>query len=550
MLSKIKIKNYALINKLEVSFDKGFSSITGETGAGKSIILGALGLTLGQRVDTTVLKDTESKCIIETWFNIKNLNLNSFFSENELDYEDETILRREILPSGKSRAFVNDTPVSLLVLKSLSENLIDVHSQHQTLLLNDSHFQLKLIDTNANNSGLLTTYSTFYKQFTLVSNELETLKNQEQKLKSDSDYFQFQYNELEVVGLENIDENDLQEELDLLNNAEEIKFNFTNTIDLLDSDNGIISKLKEVENSLMKISSTSNKTKEIQERLSSILIDLQDVQNEIEETDEEVIFDQERINLLTEKLNVINNLHQKHSTNSVSELIEIKEKIENNLLLVNNFEIEIEKLEAQKVSILKELNSASTLLSKSRKSVVASIEKEMKEMLSELAMKDAELKIEITEKDTYSFSGKDQVNFLFKANKGGSFNAIQKVASGGELSRLMLCIKTNLASKKQLPTLIFDEIDTGVSGDIASKMGDMMNKIGESTQVISITHLPQIAGKGNSHYKVYKEVEGETTHTKMQKLTNETRIVELAKMLSGASVTDAALANAKTLLNN
>mgnify|MGYP006126672283 FL=1 len=550
MLSKIKIKNYALINKLEVSFDKGFSSITGETGAGKSIILGALGLTLGQRVDTTVLKDTESKCIIETWFNIKNLNLNSFFSENELDYEDETILRREILPSGKSRAFVNDTPVSLLVLKSLSENLIDVHSQHQTLLLNDSHFQLKLIDTNANNSGLLTTYSTFYKQFTLVSNELETLKNQEQKLKSDSDYFQFQYNELEVVGLENIDENDLQEELDLLNNAEEIKFNFTNTIDLLDSDNGIISKLKEVENSLMKISSTSNKTKEIQERLSSILIDLQDVQNEIEETDEEVIFDQERINLLTEKLNVINNLHQKHSTNSVSELIEIKEKIENNLLLVNNFEIEIEKLEAQKVSILKELNSASTLLSKSRKSVVASIEKEMKEMLSELAMKDAELKIEITEKDTYSFSGKDQVNFLFKANKGGSFNAIQKVASGGELSRLMLCIKTNLASKKQLPTLIFDEIDTGVSGDIASKMGDMMNNIGESTQVISITHLPQIAGKGNSHYKVYKEVEGETTHTKMQKLTNETRIVELAKMLSGASVTDAALANAKTLLNN
>jgi|TARA_B110000977_G_scaffold3501_1_gene4839 DNA repair protein RecN (Recombination protein N) len=550
MLSKIKIKNYALINKLEVSFDKGFSSITGETGAGKSIILGALGLTLGQRVDTTVLKDTESKCIIETWFNIKNLNLNSFFSENELDYEDETILRREILPSGKSRAFVNDTPVSLLVLKSLSENLIDVHSQHQTLLLNDSHFQLKLIDTNANNSGLLTTYSTFYKQFTLVSNELETLKNQEQKLKSDSDYFQFQYNELEVVGLENIDENDLQEELDLLNNAEEIKFNFTNTIDLLDSDNGIISKLKEVENSLMKISSTSNKTKEIQERLSSILIDLQDVQNEIEETDEEVVFDQERINLLTEKLNVINNLHQKHSTNSVSELIEIKEKIENNLLLVNNFEIEIEKLEAQKVSILKELNSASTLLSKSRKSVVASIEKEMKEMLSELAMKDAELKIEITEKDTYSFSGKDQVNFLFKANKGGSFNAIQKVASGGELSRLMLCIKTNLASKKQLPTLIFDEIDTGVSGDIASKMGDMMNNIGESTQVISITHLPQIAGKGNSHYKVYKEVEGETTHTKMQKLTNETRIVELAKMLSGASVTDAALANAKTLLNN
>lgn len=549
MLSKIKIKNYALINKLEVSFDKGFSSITGETGAGKSIILGALGLTLGQRVDTTVLKDTESKCIIETWFNIKNLNLNSFFSENELDYEDETILRREILPSGKSRAFVNDTPVSLLVLKSLSENLIDVHSQHQTLLLNDSHFQLKLIDTNANNSGLLTTYSTFYKQFTLVSNELETLKNQEQKLKSDSDYFQFQYNELEVIGLENIDENDLQEELDLLNNAEEIKFNFTNTIDLLDSDNGIISKLKEVENSLMKISSTSNKTKEIQERLSSILIDLQDVQNEIEETDEEVVFDQERINLLTEKLNVINNLHQKHSTNSVSELIEIKEKIENNLLLVNNFEIEIEKLEAQKVSILKELNSASTLLSKSRKSVVSSIEKEMKEMLSELAMKDAELKIEITEKDTYSFSGKDQVNFLFKANKGGSFNAIQKVASGGELSRLMLCIKTNLASKKQLPTLIFDEIDTGVSGEVSNKMAEIMKRMSSYMQVMSITHLPQVAAKGEYHYKVYKqEISGKIV-TQLKMLSSKERIEEIAEILGGKNLSASALAHAKELLN-
>ncbi|MDB4088118.1 DNA repair protein RecN [Flavobacteriales bacterium] len=550
MLSKIKIKNYALINELEVSFDKGFSSITGETGAGKSIILGALGLTLGKRVDTSVLKDTESKCIIETWFNIKSLNLNLFFEDNELDFENETILRREILPSGKSRAFVNDTPVSLSVLKELSEKLIDVHSQHQTLLLNDSHFQLKLIDTNANNSGLLITYNKQYKLYTEVCNELENLKSQEQKLKSDSDYFQFQYNELEAVNLENLEEDDLQEELDLLNNAEEIKFNFNNTINLLDNDNGIVSQLKEAEGFLNKISSTSNKTKEIQERLSSLLIELQDVQGEIEGTNEEVVFDQDRINLLTEKLNSLNSLHQKHRTNSVKELIEIKEKIEENLLLVNNFDTEIEKLEIQKESIIKELDSSSLILSKSRKSVAPSIEKEIKGMLSELAMIDAELKIEITEKENYSNSGKDSITFLFKANKGGSFNAIQKVASGGELSRLMLSIKTNLASKKQLPTLIFDEIDTGVSGDIASKMGDMMNNIGKSTQVISITHLPQIAGKGNAHYKVYKEVENETTHTKMIQLNEETRVVELAKMLSGSSISDAALANAKTLLNN
>ncbi|MEN9002430.1 MAG: DNA repair protein RecN, partial [Flavobacteriales bacterium] len=367
---------------------------------------------------------------------------------------------------------------------------------------------------------------------------------------ADSDYFQFQYNELEEVNLENLQEDELQEELDLLNNAEEIKYNFTHTINLLDSETGVVSQLKEAENLLLKISGTSNKTREIQERVTSLVLELQDIQNEIEETNEDVIFDQERINVLTETLNQVNSLHQKHRTNSVQELIEIKGKIEANLLLVNNFDGEIEKLEAQRKMLSTELESASLLLTKSRKSVIHSIENEIKSMLSELAMKDAELKIEITTKDQFSSSGKDQVIFLFKANKGGSFNAIHKVASGGELSRLMLCIKTNLASKKQLPTLIFDEIDTGVSGDIASKMGDMMNKIGGSTQVISITHLPQIAGKGSSHYKVYKEVEGETTHTKMQKLTEETRVVELAKMLSGASITDAALANAKTLLSN
>lgn len=550
MLSKIKIKNYALINNLEVSFGNGFSSITGETGAGKSIILGALGLTLGQRVNSSVLKDSNSKCIIETWFEIKKLNLISFFDENELDFEDETILRREILPSGKSRAFINDTPVSLSTLKTLSDQLIDVHSQHQTLLLNDTKFQLKLVDTNANNSNLLASYTSFYKQYVEVCNEIDELKKKEQSLKADSDYFQYQFNELDSVNIENIDEIELQEELDILNNAEEIKLNFNNSISLLDNENGIISQLKDVENLLLKISSTSLKTKEIQERISSILIEIQDVQNEIEVTNDDIIFDQDRINYLTELLNSINSLHQKHRTASLQELIEVKNKIESNLLLVNNFEIEIISLEKKKESIFIELSSASSLLSKSRKGIASAIENDIKKMLSQLAMNDAELKIDITEIDNFSSSGKDKVTFLFKANKGGNFDAIQNVASGGELSRLMLCIKTNLASKKQLPTLIFDEIDTGVSGDIASKMGDMMKKIGENSQVVSITHLPQIAGKGDAHYKVYKEVENETTVTKMQKLTDETRVVELAKMLSGASITDAALANARTLLNN
>ena len=550
MLSKIKIKNYALIHEMEVSFDGGFSCVTGETGAGKSIILGALGLTLGDRVDTKVLADNKVKCVVETWFAISNLSLEYFFEKNGLDYEEETILRREILPSGKSRAFINDTPVSLSILKLLSEKLIDVHSQHQTLLLNNNQFQLKLIDTNAGNHLLFNSYKLAFEKYKKTEKELEELLDKESRLKVDQDYFQFQFDELDKMGLEGVKEEEIKEELELLTNSEEIKTHLTQSISILENDLGGMYQLKSIESLLSKIAGSGKTIGELHARFASLLIELEDILSDLESTNENIVFDQERINDLSGLLDALNNLHLKHRTQSIEELIEVKSKLEKNLLLVTGFDSEKIKLQENKKIALEELIQQGALLSTSRKKVIPIIEKEVKLMLQELSLEHAELRIEIKESPNFGEYGKDQLNFLFRANKGSAFNLISKVASGGELSRLMLSIKTNLASKKQLPTLIFDEIDTGVSGDIASKMGEMMKRIGGTSQVISITHLPQIASKGNSHYKVFKKESEETTTTQMVKLDYQSRVVELAKMLSGASISDAALENAKSLLAN
>ncbi len=548
MLSKIKIKNYALINELEIDFSSGFSAITGETGAGKSIILGALGLTLGERVDGAVLNEANEKCVIETWFGIKDLNLQSFFIEHELDYESESILRREILPSGKSRAFINDTPVSLAVLKQLSEKLIDVHSQHQTLLLNTNEYQLSIVDANAKNLELRKKLKIEFETYKKLNSQLEELKEKEAKLKSDLDYFQFQFDELDALNLEGLNQEEMQEELDLLNNAEFIKASFNKAFGLLDNEAGIVSQLQDVSNSISSVSDSSKKTREIYERVQSALIELEDVKSEIEETNEDIVFDSDRIEVLTEKLNLLQAAFQKHRTESLSELIELRNRIEENLMLASNFDAEIEKLSNKVAESFKLLEKTGKKLTQSRVSVFKTIETEIKEMLAGLGMKDAEIQIKRSEKSEYSMSGIDSIQFLFKANKGGTFNSISKVASGGELSRLMLCIKTNLAEKKQLPSLIFDEIDTGVSGDIASKMAEMMRKISANSQVLAITHLPQIASKGDAHFKVYKTTDEHSTYTKMKILDKESRVVEIAKMLSGSVVSDAALDNAKALL--
>jgi DNA repair protein RecN (Recombination protein N) len=550
VLSKIKIKNYALINELEIDFNSGFSAITGETGAGKSIILGALGLTLGERVDGAVLNEASEKCVIETWFGIKELNLQSFFVEHELDYESESILRREILPSGKSRAFINDTPVSLAILKQLSEKLIDVHSQHQTLLLNTNEYQLSIVDANAKNYELKKEFKLEFEVYKKLKSELENLKEKEAKLKSDLDYFQFQFDELDALNLEGVHQEEMQEELDLLNNAEFIKASFNKAFELLDNELGIISQLQDVSHSLSSVSDSSKKTKEIYERIQSSLIELEDVKSEIEETNEDVVFDSDRIEVLTEKLNLLQTAFQKHRTESVSELVEVRNGIEENLVLASNFDSEIEKLSGKVTESYTLVEKTGGKLTKSRTAVFKSIESEINEMLVGLGMKDAQIQLKIENKTEYSQNGIDSIQFLFKANKGGSFNPIAKVASGGELSRLMLCIKTNLAQKKQLPSLIFDEIDTGVSGDIASKMAEMMRKISANSQVLAITHLPQIASKGDSHFKVYKTTDEYATYTKMKVLDKESRVVEIAKMLSGSVISDAALDNAKSLLRS
>ncbi len=550
MLSKIKIKNYALINELEIDFNSGFSAITGETGAGKSIILGALGLTLGERLDGAVLNEASEKCVIETWFGIKELNLQSFFVEHELDYESESILRREILPSGKSRAFINDTPVSLAILKQLSEKLIDVHSQHQTLLLNTNEYQLSIVDANAKNYELKKEFKLEFEVYKKLKSELENLKEKEAKLKSDLDYFQFQFDELDALNLEGVHQEEMQEEFDLLNNAEFIKASFNKAFELLDNELGIISQLQDVSHSLSSVSDSSKKTKEIYERIQSSLIELEDVKSEIEETNEDIVFDSDRIEVLTEKLNLLQAAFQKHRTESVSELIEVRNGIEENLVLASNFDSEIEKLSGKVTESYTLVEKTGGKLTKSRTAVFKSIESEINEMLVGLGMKDAQIQLKIENKTEYSPNGIDSIQFLFKANKGGSFNPIAKVASGGELSRLMLCIKTNLAQKKQLPSLIFDEIDTGVSGDIASKMAEMMRKISANSQVLAITHLPQIASKGDSHFKVYKTTDEYATYTKMKVLDKESRVVEIAKMLSGSVISDAALDNAKALLRS
>ncbi len=550
MLSKIKIKNYALIDELEIVFGSGFSTITGETGAGKSIILGALGLTLGERVDNSSLNNSDTKCVIETWFQIKELKLQQFFVSNELDYESETILRREILPSGKSRAFINDTPVSLSILKELSERLIDVHSQHQTLMLNSNEYQLSVVDANAKNEELKSQYKELFSEYKIVSKELSLLKEQEAKLKADLDYFQFQFDELDSLKLDNLDENSIKEELDLLNNAESIKASFNKAFELLDNELGAISQLKQAEHELSLVAKSSKKLEELYERFNSALIEIEDVKTEIESTSEEVVFDENRIEELTDILNGLISVHQKHRTSSVTELIEVRDKIESNLLLASNFDSEIEKLENTRQITLNNLGIVGKRLTESREKVFSKIKKNVNSMLADLGMQHAE--IQLTNETTVepTSNGFDSIQFLFRANKGGTFNAISKVASGGELSRLMLCIKTNLAEKKKLPSLIFDEIDTGVSGDIASKMAEMMKKISENSQVISITHLPQIASKGDTHYKVYKTTDEDSTYTKMKILEKDSRVVELAKMLSGSTISDAALENAKALLAN
>ncbi|WP_321299237.1 DNA repair protein RecN [Marinifilum fragile] len=551
MLQSISIQNYALINQLEIDFSDGFSVITGETGSGKSILLGALSLVLGQRSEGNVLKDKEKKCVIECSFYIEKYNLQEFFEKNELDYEKEAIVRREILPSGKTRAFVNDTPVSLKTLKELGVCLVDIHSQNQNLVLGSFEYQVGIVDTYAQNAALLAKYQLSFKKYQDLKKEL---KNQEEiaaKEKADLDYFQFQLEQLNEANLVEGEQKDMEEELETLNHAEEIKSGLYQAYGFLsEGESSVISQIKEARSAISKIQGVFTEADSYFERLDSSLIELQDLSQELDRSNELVEFDNGRIDFLNQRLDTIYSLQQKHRVDSVEELMQIRDDLEGKVGKIESSDELIEDLKEQLTGQKIELQKAADNLSNSRKKAVPKIEKTIVSQLILLGIPNANFRVQISNSEEFQQLGADKVTFLFSANKNGSLEEVQRVASGGELSRLMLSIKYLISSSTALPSIVFDEIDTGVSGEIADKMGSMMNQMAENIQVISITHLPQIAGKGKFHYKVYKADDEHETYSNIVLLDKQSRIEELAKMLSGTDLTKAALENAKVLLNS
>ncbi len=549
MIKSLSIKNYALIDELEIDFSKGFSIITGETGAGKSILMGALALITGQRADTGALKNPEKKCVVEGNFLLAGYGLEAFFKENELDYAHESILRREISPSGKSRAFVNDTPVNLNILKELSLNLIDIHSQHQNLNLNQSEFQLKVVDSYARNTDLLIEYQKYYLDYKNFKKELESLTNQAAQSNSDFDYLSFRFDELEKAKLLDGEQEELEKEANTLNNTEEIQRNLAIIHNLLNEDEfSILAKLKEAQQAASRIKNVYNKIETIEERLNSSFIELKDIAEEVELTLSNIEFNPERIEYVNSRLDLIYSLQRKHNVTNIEKLLEIKEQLDSQLQNIVSFDERIEKLKTSLKDTEDKVSDIAKKLNQNRKKVLVDIEKYVSEQLQHLGMPDATFKISIEELPEFSFSGKDKISFLFSANANIAVQNIGKVASGGEISRLMLSIKSLLSKSISLPTIIFDEIDTGVSGEIADRMASIMKKMSENMQVISITHLPQVAAKGDSHYLVYKEKINQTDTTNIRKIEGEQRISELAKMLSGENITKEAVENARVLL--
>ncbi len=550
MLAHLSIKNYALIDELKVSFTEGFTCITGETGAGKSILLGGLSLVLGKRADLSSLRDKDKKCIIEAEFQVAQYGLKPFFKAHDLDYEDRTIVRREIQPSGKSRAFINDSPVTLDVLTELGDNLIDVHSQHQTLRLTDNDFQLKVIDALAGNATLLTAYSEKLDIYRKTTRELQELIDFQKEAFKEHDYNSFLLEELEAAPLKKGIQEELEERYEQLNNVENILELLSNGYQLLNDEQvGVVNLLAELKQVSNKLSGFGNQYAELNQRIQSVFIEVDDIAAELQQFQDSTEADPQMLEETHTKLQQLYDLQKKHGVGSISELLEIKENLSQKVSVTANLESEIGKKQEMKARQEKELDQLAESLSAQRKKVVPDLKKQLQGSLSSLGMPSATFKIEIHPSQDFRSNGKDGLTFLFSANKGTDFGELKKVASGGELSRIMLTIKSILARYEHLPTMMFDEIDTGVSGEISNKMGDIMLAMSQNMQVFSITHLPQVASKGDQHFKVYKIEEGATTNTKMKKLTPEERVVELAGMLGGKELTDSAMAHARELLN-
>ena len=550
MLTSLLIKNYALIKHLEIQPQSGLNIITGETGAGKSIMLGAMGLLMGNRADTKALFDENEKCVVEGNFNISNLNLKQFFEDFELDYEANCLIRREISPAGKSRAFVNDTPVTLEVLKALGVYFMDIHSQHDTLLLNTNSYQLALVDTFAGNQSLLDVYGLSYKEYKTAEKALQLLQTNADALKKEYDYNKFLLEELIIAKLVGEEQAELEEELMILENAEEVKRKLGYAYEYLNNaEFSVLGLLKDTNVALGSISGISEKYAVLKERINSSLIELQDISNEIESEDSKVETDDEKVIFLRDRLNAIFRLQQKHAVKTVEELIEIRNELELKINKVVNLEEELSVLQKSKEKLLIETEKQALALSESRKKVIEPLVKKIQGLLAELGMPDARLQIGIKEK-SMSADGKDDLLFEFSANKGSTPKPLKDVASGGEFSRVMLSLKYVLAEKKSLPTIIFDEIDTGISGEVAIKVGKMLTEMSSKLQVIAITHLHQIAGKGQTHFYVYKDNSDTKTVSLMRKLDSDERIVEVAKMIGGQNPSESAIRSAIEMLDN
>jgi DNA repair protein RecN (Recombination protein N) len=550
MLTQLTIKNYALIDELQVSFNNGLTIITGETGAGKSILLGGLSLILGKRADLASVKDSSKKCVIEGVFDIAKYKLKPLFQNRDLDYESVTILRREILPSGKSRAFINDTPVKLDDLQVLGEHLLDIHSQHQTLQLTNDDFQFQIIDALANNDENLSRYISELKGFKSITSEIKILQNQKAEALKELDYNLFLLKELEEAKLVDGELETLETEYETLNNVEEIKDKLGQSHQLLsDEDVGIASNLRDIKQHLSKLVGFGAQYQSIYDRIDSSLIELDDVFSEIENLEDQLEANPNRLDVVNTKLQVLHNLMQKHSASRVKELINIREDLSNKVLETENLDAHISEKENQKELFKNKLVLVAQTIHSNRNKVIPKLIKQLESILGTLGMPNAKFSMALKTSDLFLANGIDELEFLFSANKGGQFNDLKKAASGGELSRIMLAIKHVLSNYTQLPTIMFDEIDTGVSGEISNKMAIIMQDMSKAMQVFTITHLPQIAAKGDHHFKVFKEDVNDLTQTQLKKLTPEERIVEIAQMLGGANVSSSAMEHAKQLLN-
>ena len=550
MLRSLYIQNYALIEKLDISFGAGFSVITGETGAGKSIILGAIGLLLGQRAEVKAIRQGASKCVIEARFDISAYGMEPFFEENELEYEEECILRREVYASGKSRAFINDTPASLVQMKELGEQLIDVHSQHQNLLLNKEGFQLNVLDILSHNDEQLSVYQSLYREWKQTQQDLADLIARAEQNKADEDYIRFQLEQLEEANLSAGEQEELEQETDTLSHAEEIKAGLFRVGQLLTSDEGgLLAGLKESLNTMLGLQKVYSPATELAERLESTYIELKDVSQEVSSQEEDVEFNPERLEEGNDRLNLIYTLQQKHRVTTVEELLALTEEYAAKLAAITSYDERIGELTTLCDTLYNKVKKQAAVLTKARTGAAREVEKQMASRLVPLGMPNVRFQVEMGMRKEPGVHGEDTVNFLFSANKNGALQSISSVASGGEIARVMLSIKAMIAGAVKLPTIVFDEIDTGVSGEIADRMADIMQEMGEQDrQVISITHLPQIAARGCAHYKVYKQDNETETNSHIRSLADEERVEEIAHMLSGATLTEAALNNAKALL--